>query len=327
MNYKELVILLKKIVYVSLSVKVLNSLLHQTLNYSKSYSQPQRNRFMKNLVKSQDHQVVIDHVGIVNKKLAISTEVFEALGFQSGKESKLDVGLNEQNIRPTNIHYMFDNSYIEVIETTGKDYLLDLLNSDCAMHMSLLVSKAISKTHQKFLDAGIEVSSPITNSSRPADHGELKGTARFQWFRFIEPILDNNGMVAVMQHHTRELIFQKNRYQHPNGVYAMEAIYADITTAQGETMTELSGYMDGEFSETNSIQILRVVDCNQVNNALDMKLDKTRSPYVGASFLTHDLAITKSIIEQSGYAFREIDEGIIVDASKKMNMFFEFKTA
>ena len=282
---------------------------------------------MKNVVKSNDHQVIIDHVGIVNKRLSISTEVFEALGFKSGKASKLDVGLNELNICPTNIHYMFDNSYIEVIETTGKDYLLDLLNSDCAMHMSLLVSKDIAKTHEKFLGNGVEVSTPITNSSRPADHGELKGTARFQWFRFMKPILDNNGMVAVMQHHTPELIFQEKRYQHGNGVYAMEAIYADISVAQAEELTMLSHYMDGEFTTENSIQSLRVVDCEQVNHALDIQLDKKRSPYVGAAFLTHDLALTRSYIEKSGYSFIETDDAIFVDASKEMNLFFEFKTA
>lgn len=282
---------------------------------------------MKNVVISKEHQVVIDHVGIVNKKLSISTDIFEALGFKSGKASKLDVGLNELNICPINIHYMFDNSYIEVIETTGKDYLLDLLNSDCALHMSLLVSKDIAKTHEKFLESDVEVSSPITNSSRPADHGELKGTAKFQWFRFMNPILDNNGMVAVMQHHTPELIFQENRYQHGNGVYAMEAIYADITPAQGEELTELSSYMDGEFTTANSIQSLRNVDCEQVNSALDIQLDKERSPYVGAAFLTKDINLTKTYVEKSGYAFIEADGAIFVDVSKEMNLFLEFKQA
>ena len=282
---------------------------------------------MSQAIEFTHHQATIDHVGIVNKKLAISTEIFEALGFKSGKASKLDVGLNELNICPINIHYMFDNSYIEVIETTGKDYLLDLLNSDCALHMSLLVSKDIATTHAKFMASDTEVSDPITDSSRPADHGELKGTAKFQWFRFMQPVLDNNGMVAVMQHHTPELIFQPNRYQHGNGVYAMEAIYADITTVQAKKMTELSSYMDGEFTTSNSIQSLRVVDSDQVNNALDIQLEKTRSPYVGMTFLTKDINLTKSFIEQSGYSFREIEGSLFVDTSKEMNLFLEFKQA
>ncbi len=85
--------------------------------------------------------------------------------------------------------------------------------------------------------------------------------------------------------------------------------------------------MDGEFTTANSIQSLRVVDCEQVNNALDIQLDKTRSPYVGMTFLTKDISLTKSFIEQSGYSFREIEGSLFVDTSKEMNLFLEFKQA
>ena len=190
--------------------------------------------------------------------------------------------------------------------------------------MSLLVSENIEATHQSFIDSGVDVGESIINSGRPADHGEIKGEAKFKWFQFMQPVLEKD-MVAVMQHMTPELIFQPTRYQHNNEVFAMEAFYVHMDDRTADTFVQLSDHMHGDFDDSNAIKKMYAVDADELSKQLDIQLDKDRSAYVGLTFLTKNLESVKRFVESSGYGFRTLEDSIVVDTAKEMNLFLEFK--
>ncbi len=232
-------------------------------------------------------KVKIDHVGIINNNFSICKSVFEKLGFCSGEITQLDTGLKGDTNAPVNLHYVFDNTYIECITTTGNDYLANYLNSNAALHTVVLATDNLAKTKQNLND--IVNVSEIMKASRDADHGAIKGKAIFLWMQINEEVICNT-LLGVVEHQTPDLIYQKEKYLHENGTTKINAL---IVKYQNERFIhKLKEIDDGlELSDKfeNKIDELKYQNEAEILKDYGVDVSKTKSPYCGIEFISQDL--------------------------------------
>ncbi len=267
-------------------------------------------------------KTVIDHIGIISKDLSLSGDIFVKLGFATGGRATLDSGIEGETAPPTNMHFVFDNSYIECIKSNEGDYLREYLQSDCALHTIVLSSKDIKNSHKKLAEGGYQVSD-IMQAGREANHGELKGQATFDWVKIGNPAVKNT-LLGIVEHKTKELIYQKTRFVHDNGAYLLN----DIFILEGEGHKDdfinienlLCDTADSEYT-INNASILSKDECLL---KFGVAVDEKRSSYVGLSFKVDEIKKIESIATKQNIPFKRCKDGLIFDFALEMNLFLLF---
>ncbi len=268
-------------------------------------------------------KVKIDHVGIINNNSSVCKEVFNNLGFCNGTASVLESGISSEK-SPQNMHYVFDNTYIECITTSGDDYLNPYLKSDCGMHILVLATDNILKSKDN-LNKEFNVSN-VMEASRSADHGAIKGTAQFLWIQINEEIIEDT-LLGVVEHQTLNLIYQDEKYLHKNGVNKIKEVIVSCNDNVKSKIDlenicnnlELSNdfsYIIDDFNYLSKDEILEQFKINVEDNL---------SPYCGIVFSNADLKFVENAAKESDYQYTYFNNKIIIDLRNQMQMFFVFE--
>ncbi|MGL5595748.1 MAG: VOC family protein [Cetobacterium sp.] len=265
--------------------------------------------------------VNIDHLGIISKDLKKVKSIMESLGFFSGDFTQLNSGISGET-SPKNIHYMMNNTYLECIESKDGDYLSGYLQGNTGLHTVVLATENIKKSFQDLKDKQYEISE-ILSAERAADHGKNKGVAKFDWIK-VENKFISNTLLGIVEHKTPELIFQSERYKHPNGVFEIEALIVNcdnnIIINDFKILNEIAS--KGEMRYLKKLLTISVKDSF---GSFKPRLLEEKSKYVGLIFTLEDLNILKNILIQNKIDYLENENKIIIDLQKDLNLFFIFK--
>ncbi|MFD2611173.1 VOC family protein [Paenibacillus gansuensis] len=184
--------------------------------------------------------VPIDHVGIVGRNVVEMREALGRLGFYSPGVTSLALGDDSGRQPSRNSHFVFDAGYIELIASQGDDHLARYVSRREGLHILAMASGNAQASREAFQRLSLQPAGTLV-STRPAVHGEVTGTASFEWFGFAEPSFPE-GLVCVVEHLTPELIYQKERFQHPNGAFRLDEVIllVDDTDQAAERYGSLS---------------------------------------------------------------------------------------
>lgn len=277
---------------------------------------------MSNIIKSY-----IDHIGIINLNLDSCRKVFIPLGFAGGPSTKMDTGLSGEKAAE-NMHFMFDNSYLECIESKEGDYLREYLHSPSAMHTVVMSSADIERTHENALSCGFEIT-PVMEASRPADHGENKGNAVFQWFKFLEPCIPFT-LLGSAEHKTKQYIYQEHRYQHPNTAFQIDRIVVGCKDeAELQTFSEgifkLNSAVSPFCDPAHLINNIELCTKDEISTLYNIHPDLERSQYNGIVFSVKDMKTVKEFAEQAKFDYAVHNDILIIDFTEQLNLFIGFK--
>ena len=148
---------------------------------------------------SQLAHVCIDHATIYCKNAAEMDRLFSTLGFYSRNR----------------IHYMLPNSYFELYQPHSENETYAFFRSDAGLHSFIFWSDDIDDCYRRVVNAGYVTAMPVSDFSRPANHGDPRGIASFRGFYLQTPLLPV-GETAVVQQMNPELIYPQKPYPHPN---------------------------------------------------------------------------------------------------------------
>ena len=269
---------------------------------------------------------VIDHIGIMSKDLTPVEEIFRRLGFRHGQVSSMETGL-EGEAAATNLHFMFDNSYLECICSKPGDYLSVYLHSPSALHTVVLSSSNIQKSHQLLQEAGKEVSQ-VMEASRPADHGENKGMARFGWLNLGQSPIPST-LLGVAEHLTPNLIYQPHRYQHENSAFRIARLVVNSGDEQrkGDFIKgfgELQEILRPAADSGHLIDEIEFCTDDELSSRYGVTQDWRRSHYAGLVFAVSDWEALKKFTDHCGYAIKE-KEILVVDVCEQLGLFLGFQ--
>lgn len=268
----------------------------------------------------------IDHIGIICTDLPKLGKIFTELGFATGGSTQMDTGIAGE-AAPTNLHFMFDNTYIECIQSNKGDYLQEYLHSEAALHTVVLSTGNYLQSHRNTIAAGFHPSEAMV-ASRPANHGTNKGMASFGWFKLLDCVIPHT-LLGVAEHLTRDLIFQPQRHQHPNSCFCVDQLMVacDQSLANlAQPTLEMLYHSLVPSSYSSGIRVLRIMDAAEINNVFGVLVDPSRSHYVGLRFGLRQPECLVPLLQQGGYKYKRSSEGLLVDLTQEMGLFFLFAT-
>lgn len=260
--------------------------------------------------------VCIDHATIYCKDKGPLNDIFARLGFFSKND----------------VHYMTRNSYFELYQPHSEDEVYPFFHSQAGLHSFIFWSDDVDGCYQRLTGAGYVTAMPVSEFSRPADHGEPRGEAHFRGFYMQTPLLPI-GETAVVQQMSLELIYPEKPYPHPNGVVGMDKMYLclDDPAAQAETAQAMERFcaLAGEGRPAHDcINTLEIDSQAGFAQAYGVTVDPARSCCTGIRLRTADLGAARGFIQASGLPWRELDGGeLCVDIAEAANLFLIFAQA
>lgn len=257
-------------------------------------------------------RVCIDHATIYCKDKAPLNKLFDSLGFYS----------------KNNMHYMTDNSYFELYQPAPDEGPYAFFRSDAGLHSFIFWSDDIDNCYDRLTGAGYVTAMPLSNFSRPADHGEPGGEAEFRGFYMQTPLLPI-GETAVVQQMTPQFIYPAKRYPHPNGVVAMDKMYLCLADAQeqaqaGETLQRFCDVIGEGRPVRGCITELELGNADDFEQTYGVRVDLARSCCTGIRLLTTDMDAVRRFAAESGLKTHEKDGALVVDATEQANLFLVF---
>ena len=258
-------------------------------------------------------KVCIDHSTIYCKDAQPLNRLFSALGFYSKNQ----------------VHYMTPNSYFELYQPRSVDETYPFFQSDAGLHSFIFWSDDIDDCFGRVVEAGYVTAMPVSDFSRPADHGEPRGEAQFRGF-YMQTELLPIGETAVVQQMTPELIYPAKPYPHPNTVVGMDRMFlcvpqADQEAAVGERLEKFCDVLRKGRPAHDCITQLEVNTPQEVLDKYGVQVDPTRSCCTGIRFFAADLNAVRGYVEKSGLKWNEKDGLITVDLSEAANLFMQFR--
>lgn len=257
--------------------------------------------------------VCIDHVTIYCKDKEPLNKLFSSLGFFS----------------KNGVHYMSRNSYFELYQPKSPEETYPFFHSEAGLHSFIFWSDDIDNCYERVTGAGYVTAMPVSEFSRPADHGEPQGEAHFRGFYMQSPLLPI-GETAIVQQMNLELIYPAKPYPHPNGLVKMDKMYlcleGDMAQAEtAEALTRFCGIVGEGRPEHDCVSTLEIGSQVDFAKSYGVTVDPERSCCTGIRFLVADLNAARKFIEGSGLSWCENAEGeLCVDASAQANLFLVF---
>ena len=173
---------------------------------------------------SQLAHVCIDHATIYCKNAAEMDRLFSTLGFYSRNR----------------IHYMLPNSYFELYQPHSENETYEFFRSDAGLHSFIFWSDDIDDCYRRVVNAGYATAMPVSDFSRPANHGDPRGIASFRGF-YLQPPLLPVGETAVVQQMNPELIYPQKPYPHPNTAIAMDKMFLCVPAGKEKEAADTLG--------------------------------------------------------------------------------------
>ncbi len=271
---------------------------------------------------------VIDHIGVISKNIETSEDVFMPLGFVCGKRTTFSSGISTAKAF-TNMHFVFDNGYIECIESkTDDDHLRMYLHSNCALHSMLVSSNDIQKSHKVALENGYNAGE-VMNAARPADHGVKKGDAKFDWFKITNPETPYT-MLGVVEHKTKDLMYQKERHVHLNTANRFTKIYvgaeneAESLELKDKFQKQYDTFIDSSDKDYIADEIC-IGTASEFKEKFGVDIDTKRSSYVGVAVLCESLDYVKNVAKEKGFKMSECENGVVFDFTEELSLFIVFE--
>ncbi len=162
----------------------------------------------------------LDHVGLACYDIESTVAAFANLGFYVGNLQSINVAGGRGN---RNSHFVFNSSYIEVIEHKDNDHLSNYIQDIHNIHIIAIATHDAQKKYAELLSKGHNVLPP-TMASREAKHGKQQGEASFLWFPYHH-LATNGYLLCYVEHKNRELIFQKEPFIHQNTLIDIDSLY------------------------------------------------------------------------------------------------------
>ena len=269
---------------------------------------------------------ILDHFGIINLDLETSKRIFLPLGFATGGTVTLTTGFAGN--APINMHFVFDNCYIECIQSAPGDYLRPYLKGNADLHLILMSSLDAAETKAAQAAAGFE-SGEFLDGSRPANHGEEKGTTFFRWLRFQDGILPGT-LLGAIQHKTKQFIYQPHRYQHENTAYRVDSITVCCRTQEecaafGDTWQRLYEAGAPWADREHTIPHMELYDAATLEKEWGYPVQPNRSPYAGITYLVKDLGKVKELAEKAGFSYVEEGKSCRFNFMEELSLSLIFK--
>lgn len=256
--------------------------------------------------------VCIDHATIYCREAERLNRLFSSLGFFS----------------KNHIHYMTGNSYFELYQLQRPEESYSFFRSDAALHSFIFWSDDIDACYERVVDAGYKPAMPVSEFSRPADHGGLKGEAHFRGF-YMQTELLPIGETAVVQQMSLGLIYPKTPYSHPNTVVGMDKMFLCIENENelrtvGDGLNDFCAVVSRGRPEHSCISVLEIGLREEFHEKYGVQVDPTRSCCTGIRFRVQDMDTAYDYINKSGLPYVEREGIVTVDATKSMNLFLQF---
>ena len=260
---------------------------------------------------SQLAHVCIDHATIYCKNAAEMDRLFSTLGFYSRNR----------------IHYMLPNSYFELYQPHSENETYAFFRPDAGLHSFIFWSDDIDDCYRRVVNAGYVTAMPVSDFSRPANHGDPRGIASFRGFYLQTPLLPV-GETAVVQQMNPELIYPQKPYPHPNTAIAMDKMFLCVPAGKEKEAADTLGAFCAVVSEgrpeRNCIRELEVASPDELLEKYAVRIDPERSSCAGIRFRVQDLDMLRVFVSGSELPWREEDGVITVDLSEQVNLFMQF---
>lgn len=256
-------------------------------------------------------RVCIDHATIYCKDSAGIDRLLSSFGFYSRNR----------------IHYMLGNSYFELYQPHSEEETYPFFHSDAGLHSLIFWSDDVDDCYQRVTSAGYVTAMPVSDFSRPANHGEPRGMAGFRGFYMDTPLLPV-GETAVVQQMTPELIYPKKPYPHPNTAVAMDQMFLCVPAGEVENvanqLTAFCAAVSEGRPEHNCISKLEVASPEELLENYKVRINPERSCCAGIRFRVRDLDMLRCFVAGSELPWHEENGVITVDLSEQVNLFMQF---
>jgi hypothetical protein len=175
----------------------------------------------------------LDHVGVAIKDLELGRRAFSRLGFlltaKSQHSGSASPGSRVEPWGSGNHCAMLRAGYIEVVGLTDPgrySSIKDMVARYEGLHIVAIGCSSAETTHRALLAAGIAADAPRA-LERDAAFGPRDETTRRARFRNI--YLDRErypeARFLVIEHLTRDVLWQPHLLEHPNGAVALDEVY------------------------------------------------------------------------------------------------------
>lgn len=256
--------------------------------------------------------VAIDHATIYCQDPAYLNKIFLSLGFFS----------------KNNVHYMTRNSYFELYQPHSKDETYPFFKSQAGLHSFIFWSDDIDDCYKRVTEAGYVTAMPVSDFSRPADHGEPSGMASFRGFYMTSPLLPI-GETAIVQQMNLEFIYPEKPYPHPNTVVGMNKMFLCVpdekdAPAIANELEKFCAVVGKGRPVRNCITELEVATEKEYFEKYGVMVDPNRSCCTGIRLCVDNLDTLRGFVSESGLTWTEKDGVITADMSEAANLFLQF---
>jgi len=270
---------------------------------------------------------LMDHFGIGTYDAVSTTSFLEGLGFTTG--ATLDGATSFESSQ-----FMFDNCYLEVDKTTPEHCMPSPgrpveVKDGPGIYVICASNRDIDKAYEAVSALGIALPEIARGFSRPANHGENKGEAVFNAFFFQEELF-NTLFFGVVNHATKELIHQKGRYLHKNGVNKVSSLvlYYDAPEkieAAEKDIRKIEAALSATADTVCRMDTFRIVDKNAYQFEFGTTPPTIKSVVAAATFKDGD----KQFLREKAGAMKlhnfDRDGKLYIDARKETGMFLIFE--
>ena len=270
---------------------------------------------------------LIDHFGVVTPDNKGATSFLQTLGFVTGGGTPGAVESSES------CHFMFDNCYLECdqLSETGTISPLRIeVKGGPGVYFFIMSTRDVDKSRAAFIEAGFSPSEISRGFSRSADHGKIKGEAVFNAF-YLNPVDSFSSMfVGAVCHVTKELIYQKGRYVHENGVNKVSSLVLYYETpekleAAEKDISKLEGALRATADPVCHMGNVRLVDKSAYESEFGVSVPTIKSVVAAAQFEDADLAFLRKKAASMGVPHFDKDGKLYIDARKETGLFLIFE--
>lgn len=174
----------------------------------------------------------LDHLGLGIRDLVAAATAYERMGFTLSPLS-MHAGTTTPG-GPTvpwgsgNRCAMFRNGYLELlglIDPALPSNVKGLVEQYEGLHIVALDCAVADRAHASLVAAGIRANQPV-QLERDASFGPHGDTTRRAKFRniYLDPAAHPEARFLVLEHQTRDVLWQQHLLEHPNGVQSLESV-------------------------------------------------------------------------------------------------------
>lgn len=269
-------------------------------------------------------EVMLDHISMQSKEFKKAPELFYALGF-TGEANKKAMEPGDTAAR-----FVFDNGYSETSLTKPEDQpFYGYLKGPSGMHCIAVRTPDAVAAAGKLEESGYKIAGVIDLNRANGTHGPKTGDIKFGLIPMLEDFVPNTH-VSILEHRSRDLMYQSDKWVHDNGVNRFMGIViacndeskADSIIENFNKVQELTGEKSDGFTPS-----VFVCDTGTIEEDFGVRVDPERSSVVGIVYGTPELGKVKAILEKNpGLRYKEVeDRYIAVDAAEELNAALIFR--